>query len=85
MAQMAIRPPQFWINPLGSLAEEYSVYIGKPNEDATQPSSQITLMDGLSGAPIAQPFIITNGIARNTQGQQVLPTITATRYSIKFV
>ncbi len=85
MAQMAIRPPQFWINPLGSLAEEYSVYIGKPNEDATQPSSQITLMDGLSGAAIAQPFIITNGIARNTQGQQVLPTITATRYSIKFV
>jgi hypothetical protein len=85
MTQTAIRPPQFWINPLGSLAEQYSVYIGKPNEDATQPSSQVTLMDGLGGAAIAQPFLITNGIARNTQGQQVLPTITAERYSIKFI
>jgi hypothetical protein len=85
MTQTAIRPPQFWINPLGSLAEQYSVYIGKPNEDATQPSSQVALMDGLGGAAIAQPFLITNGIARNTQGQQVLPTITAERYSIKFI
>jgi len=82
---MVVRPAQFWLNPTGNLAEEYSVYIGVPNQDPTQPSSQITVMDGLSGAAIAQPFIVTNGIARNTQGQQILPTIIAQRYSIKYV
>ena len=82
---MVVRPAQFWLNPTGNLAEEYSVYIGVPNQDPTQPSSQITVMDGLSGAAIAQPFVVTNGIARNTQGQQILPTIIAQRYSIKYV
>jgi len=84
MSQMIVRPPQFFINPFGELAEQYSVYVGKPFQDPEQPSSQLVVTDGKSGEILEQPIIITNGVARNAGGQQVLMAINTQNYSITY-
>ena len=82
---MIVRPPQFFINPFGELAEQYSVYIGKPFQDPTQEISQLAITDGKSGELLKQPVIISNGVARNEGGQQVLITTNTQNYSMTYV
>jgi hypothetical protein len=84
MTQMIVRPPQFWVNPFGDLAENYKIYVGKSNQDPTQGISQLQVTDGKNGAIVQQPILVTNGITRNADGQQILPVINAQQYSIYY-
>jgi hypothetical protein len=87
MSQMIVRPPSLWINPFGNLAEQYSVYVGKPFQDPTQTSSQLTVKDGRGEDAniVMQPIIVTEGVTRNSSGQKILPVIDSQNYSLLYV
>ena len=87
MTQMIVRPTQLWVNPFGDLAEQYSVYVGKPFQDPTQQSSQLTVKDGrgVDANIVMQPIIVTDGITRNSSGQQITPVVDTQNYSMLYV
>ncbi|MCP4282267.1 MAG: hypothetical protein GY776_20000, partial [Alteromonas sp.] len=84
MTQMIVRPPQFYADPLGNPAEGWLVYVGKPNKDPKQPANQLPITDGVGGPSVSNPYTVTNGQARNANGELIIPVIEQQEYSMRF-
>ncbi|MCP4001456.1 MAG: hypothetical protein GY727_11160, partial [Gammaproteobacteria bacterium] len=56
----------------------------KPNTDPKQPANQFPITDGVGGAPVSNPYTVTDGQARNANGELIIPVIEQQEYSMRF-